>query len=63
MVEKNKKRNHAIIQSLAYGDNYFYLSLTDDQIQFFDWLCNEGIIDSDDYDLKIVGYDVEWREI
>lgn len=62
MVEKSKKRNHVIIQDSYHGDNYFYLSLTNDQIQFFDWLCNEGII-GDDYDLKIVDHDVEWREI
>ena len=59
---ENKERKRCILHNLNEIDNT-YLSLTEDQINFFKWLCKENFICSDDYDLEIVEDDISWKEI
>ena len=59
---EDKDRKRCVLKILGSNEN-FYLSLTEDQINFFNWLYERDIICCDDYDLKVVGNDFKWTEI
>lgn len=58
-----KNRKKVILHQRDGWGNDRKLALTDDQIKLLNWLSNDDIIDSNEWDIQILDDAEEWVEV
>lgn len=58
-----KNRKKVILHKRDGWDSDRKLALTDDQIKLLNWLVNDDIIDSNEWDIQVLDDTEEWVEV